>query len=43
MKTYQKPATSKLVARFDKELMNILMNDLKTIKALKNTGRLTAA
>lgn len=42
MKTYQKPATSKLVNRFDKELMNILMNDLKVIKA-KNTSRLTAA
>ncbi|WP_255456703.1 hypothetical protein [Mucilaginibacter sp. 14171R-50] len=42
MKTYQKPATSKLVNRFDKELMNILMSDLKAIKS-KNPGRLTAA
>ena len=42
MKTYQKPATSKLVSRFDKELMNILMSDLKAIKA-KNPTRLTAA
>jgi hypothetical protein len=42
MKTYQKPAVSKLVNRFDKELMNILMSDLKAIKS-KNTSRLTAA
>lgn len=42
MKTYQKPATSKLVNRFDKELMNILMSDLKAIKA-KNNSRLNAA
>ena len=42
MKTYQKPATSKLVNRFDKELMNILMNDLKAIKQ-KNASRLNAA
>jgi hypothetical protein len=42
MKTYQKPATSKLVTRFDKELMNILMSDLKALKT-KNTSRLTAA
>jgi hypothetical protein len=42
MKTYQKPATTKLVNRFDKELMNILMSDLKAIKA-KNTSRLNAA
>ncbi|MBB3967518.1 hypothetical protein [Mucilaginibacter phyllosphaerae] len=42
MKTYQKPATSKLVNRFDKELMNILMSDLKAIKA-KNTSSLKAA
>jgi len=35
MKTYQKPATSKLVARFDNELMNILMDDLKTIRRVK--------
>jgi len=36
MKTYNKPATSKLVARFDRELKNILMNDLKAIKQEKN-------
>jgi hypothetical protein len=42
MKTYQKPVISKLVNRFDKQLMSILMNDLKVIKS-KNTGRLTAA
>jgi hypothetical protein len=41
MKTYQKPATSKLVSSFDKQLMNILMGDLKAIKA--KTNRLTAA
>ncbi|MFD0765555.1 hypothetical protein ACFQZI_11890 [Mucilaginibacter lutimaris] len=33
MKTYQKPATSKLVNRFDRELMNILMSDLKALKS----------
>lgn len=42
MKTYQKPAISKLVNRFDKELMSILMSDLKNIKS-KNTSRLNAA
>jgi hypothetical protein len=42
MKTYQKPAISKLVNRFDKELMNLLMSDLKNIKA-KTTSRLNAA
>jgi hypothetical protein len=41
MKTYNKPAVSKLVNRFDKELMNILMSDLKNIKS-KNS-RLNAA
>ncbi|WP_261381084.1 hypothetical protein [Mucilaginibacter pallidiroseus] len=35
MKTYQKPATSKLVARFDKMLMELLMSDLKAVKAAK--------
>lgn len=39
MKTYNKPATSKLVARFDKELRDILMNDLNAIKVIK--GRFT--
>ena len=36
MKTYNKIAVSKLVARFDNELKTILMNDLKAIKAVKN-------
>ncbi|GAA4319449.1 hypothetical protein GCM10023149_18130 [Mucilaginibacter gynuensis] len=36
MKTYKKPSVSKLVARFDNELKNILMNDLKAIKAAKD-------
>lgn len=30
MKTYKKPATSKLVMRFDNELKNILTNDLNS-------------
>jgi hypothetical protein len=30
MKTYKKPATSKLIMRFDNELKNILTNDLKS-------------
>lgn len=36
MKTYKKPSVSKLVARFDKELKEILMNDLKALKATRN-------
>ena len=36
MKSYKKPSVSKLVARFDKELKAILMNDLKTLKTAKN-------
>ena len=32
MKTYNKPATSKLVARFDNELMNLLMEDLRSFR-----------
>jgi len=36
MKTYNKPSVSKLVARFDRELKNILMNDLKALKKVKN-------
>jgi hypothetical protein len=36
MKAYQKQSVSKLVARFDKELKNILMTDLKAVKAIKN-------
>ncbi len=33
MKTYSKPATSKLVTRFDNELKNILTSDLKAFMA----------
>lgn len=32
MKTYNKIATSKLVARFDKELLHILREDIKAFK-----------
>jgi len=32
MKTSNKPATSKLTIRYDRELMNIIMKDLKAIK-----------
>jgi hypothetical protein len=32
MKTYKTPATSKLVARFDNELKNLLVADLKAFK-----------
>jgi hypothetical protein len=38
MKTYQKPAVTKLVTRFDKELMNILMSDLKALKSKKQAA-----
>lgn len=41
MKTYSKPSVSKLVARFDKELKAILMNDLKAVRA--NAQNLKAA
>ena len=33
MKTDKKPATSKLLTRFDNELKNLLMEDLKAFKA----------
>jgi hypothetical protein len=33
MKTSRKPVANKLMSRFDKELMGILMNDLKAAKA----------
>jgi hypothetical protein len=33
MKTLRKPIANKLMSRFDKELMSILMNDLKAVKA----------
>jgi hypothetical protein len=36
MKLIKKPATSKLVAHFDNELMNIIMDDLRAIKGAKN-------
>lgn len=32
MKTYNKPSTSKLATRFDNELKNILMEDLKAFR-----------
>lgn len=37
MKTQNKPLIKKLMSRFDKELMNILMSDLKTLKAKSPT------
>jgi len=40
MKTYNKPATSKLVTRFDNELKNLLMEDLK---AFRNRNKFAAA
>jgi len=33
MKTYNKPATSKLLVRFDNELKTLLMEDLKAFRA----------
>ena len=33
MKTYKKPAASKLLTRFDNELKNLLTNDLKLFMA----------
>lgn len=36
MKTYRKPSASKLVAKFDSELKDLLMSDLKAVKAAKN-------
>ena len=38
MKTYNKPATSKLLKRFDNELKQLLMEDLKVFRA-KNFQR----
>jgi hypothetical protein len=32
MKTYKKPSASKLVARFDNELKNLLMEDLRSFR-----------
>ena len=37
MKANRRPATSKLVANFDNQLREMLMEDLKTIKAVKNS------
>ena len=36
MKTIQKPAISKIVARIDNELMDILMADLRAMRNTKN-------
>jgi len=36
MKTSKKLSVSKLVARFDNELKNIIMNDLKALKEAKS-------
>ncbi|MFD1257337.1 hypothetical protein ACFQ3S_11065 [Mucilaginibacter terrae] len=36
MKTYRKPSISKLVTRFDNELKNMLLEDLKNVKSAKN-------
>jgi hypothetical protein len=38
MKAYNKPATSKLLVRFDNELKQLLMEDLKVFRA-KNFRR----
>jgi hypothetical protein len=35
MKTINRPPASKLTVRYDRELMNILMNDLKARKIKK--------
>ncbi|MGZ3757910.1 MAG: hypothetical protein ACXVAY_22425 [Mucilaginibacter sp.] len=35
MKTPQKPAISKIIARIDNELMNIIMEDLKSVRVAK--------
>jgi hypothetical protein len=32
MKTFKKPATSKLIARFDNDLRNLLMEDLRSFR-----------
>jgi hypothetical protein len=32
MKAYKKPATSKLVTRFDNDLKNLLMEDLRSFR-----------
>lgn len=35
MKNLKKPATSKLVASFDNELLNIIMSDLRAVRGVK--------
>jgi len=36
MKSYNKPSISKLVTRFDNELKNMLLEDLKNVKNAKS-------
>lgn len=36
MRTQTKPSVSKLITRFDNELKNLLMEDLKAIKQAKD-------
>ncbi|MCJ8210356.1 hypothetical protein MUY27_11610 [Mucilaginibacter sp. RS28] len=36
MKTPSKTSVTKLINRFDNELMNLLMEDLKAVKSAKN-------
>lgn len=36
MKTYSKTSISKLVTRFDNELKNMLLEDLKNVKTAKD-------
>ncbi|MBE9584788.1 hypothetical protein IM792_10050 [Mucilaginibacter sp. JRF] len=36
MKTFRKTSITKLVTKFDNELKELLMNDLKAIKQAKN-------
>ena len=36
MKANRKPATSKLVANFDNQLREMLMEDLRAVKAIRN-------
>jgi hypothetical protein len=36
MKTERKPSISKLVTRFDNELKNMLLEDLRNVKNAKN-------
>lgn len=36
MRNYRTPSVSKMVKRFDNELKNLLLEDLKTVKNAKN-------